>query len=155
MIPLTLDSMFDYLSKNGLDVKRQPETKQLYILFKLHEQEFPLFIRIMDEGELLQMIAFMPVSLETKTVSDLARLLHVFNKEIDIPGFGMDETAKVCFYRAVLPGSNNKMLGEIVTGYINSIKVISETFFPVIVAVVTGAATYADVMKKANEVIKP
>lgn len=155
MIPLTLDSLYEYLVKNDLEIKRQPETKQLYVVFKIHDQEFPLFIRIMDEGDLLQLLVFMPVALEAKTVSDLGRLLHLFNKEIDIPGFGMDEAAKVIFYRVVLPGVDGKISGEVVSGYVNSIKVISETFFPIVVAVVNGAATFSDVMKKANEIIKP
>lgn len=151
MIPLTLDSLHDYLTKNKFEVKRQPETEQLFILFKVQDQEYPLFLRVMDEGELLQLLAFMPITLEPKTMGELARLLHLFNKEIDIPGFGMDENAKVSFFRIVLPAIEGKVSGEIIAGYINSIKVITETFFPVIVAVVTGNVTFADVVKKANE----
>jgi hypothetical protein len=155
MIPLSLDSLYEYLTTQKVDVKRQPETKQLYVLNKIHDTEYPTFIRVMDEGELLQILAFMPVSLDPKTVPDLSRLLHLFNKEIDIPGFGMDEASKVCFYRIVLPGLENQISGEIVTGYMNSIHVIIETFFPVIAAVVTGAANYEDILKKANQTIKP
>lgn len=151
MIPLTLDSLYSYLSENNQDVKKQPETNQLYVLFKVQDQEYPLFLRVMDEGELLQLLAFMPISLENKTVADVGRLLHLFNKEIDIPGFGMDEAAKVIFYRIVLPSIDKKISGEIVSGYLNSIKVITETFYPVIAAVVMGAATYSDIVKKANE----
>lgn len=151
MIPLTLDSLYDYLTENKFDVKRQPETHQLYVLFKVQDQDYPLFLRVMDEGELLQVLAFMPISLDNKTVSDLGRLLHLFNKEIDIPGFGMDESAKVIFYRIVLPAVDGKISGDIVTGYLNSIKVITETFFPVIAAVVSGNVTFADIVKKANE----
>lgn len=151
MIPLTLDSLYDYLSKNGFAIKRQPETEQLFILFKVEQQEYPLFFRIMDEGDLLQLLAFMPIGADAKTIADLSRLLHLFNKEIDIPGFGMDEGAKVIFYRVVLPANNKKIEGDIVTGYINSINMITETFFPVIVAVVTGKVTFSEVVKKANE----
>lgn len=151
MIPLTLDSLFDFLSKNDFEVKRQPETNQLYILFKVQDQDYPIFLRVMDEGELLQLLAFMPITLDAKTVPDLGRLLHLFNKEIDIPGFGMDESSNVIFYRIVLPAIENEISGDIVAGYLNSIKVITETFYPVIGAVVTGAVTYADVVKKANE----
>lgn len=150
MIPLTLDSLFDHLSKD-IDIKRQPETDQLYVLYKVQDQEYPIFLRVMDEGELIQILAFMPISLDSKTVAEVSRLLHMFNKEIDIPGFGIDETAKVIFYRIVLPAIDKKVSGEIIGGYINSIKVITETFFPIIVAVVTGNLTFADVVKKANE----
>ncbi len=151
MIPLTLDSLFEHLTQSDFEIKRQPETNQIYILFKVQDQDYPVFIRVMDEGELLQLLAFMPISMETKTTNDLARLLHLFNKEIDIPGFGMDETAQVIFYRIILPAIEGKVSGEIVAGYITSIKMITETFFPVIAAVVSGVATYADIVKKANE----
>ena len=154
MISLNLDSIFDYLTSQKMEVKRQPETNQIYLLYKAHEQEFPIFIRIMEEGELVQLLAFMPISLNPKSVADLSRLLHLFNKEIDIPGFGMDEASKVCFYRVVLPGTEGKISGEVVAGYINSIRVITETFFPVIAAVVTQTATFEDVVKKANEAAK-
>jgi hypothetical protein len=151
MIPLTLDSLYDSLTQSQFDVKRQPETNQLYVLFKVLDQEYPIFIRVMDEGELLQLLAFMPVSLDAKTIPDVARLLHLFNKEIDIPGFGMDEKAKVNFYRVILPGIEGEVSGKIIAGYINSIKMITETFYPVIAAVATGQVTYADVLKKANQ----
>lgn len=151
MIPLTLDNLYDFLSKNKIDVKRQPETNQLYVLYKVEDQDYPIFLRVMAEGELLQLLAFMPISLDAKTVSDLSRLLHFFNKEIDIPGFGIDESSKVVFYRVVLPSIQGEISGDIVTGYLNSLKVITETFFPVIVAVVTGKVTFADVVKKSKE----
>ena len=151
MIPLTLDSLYNFLTKDKFDIKRQNETQQLFVLFKVHDQEYPVFIRIMDEGGLIQLLAFVPISLETNTQSDLSRLLHLFNKEIDIPGFGLDENAKVIFYRLVLPAIDGKISGEIVAGYLNSIQVIAETFYPVIVAVVTGSVTFEEVVKKANE----
>ncbi len=151
MIPLNLDSLYDLLTQNKFDVKRQPETHQLYILFKTEGQDYPLFIRVMEEGELLQLLAFMPISLDAKTVADLARLLHLFNKEVDIPGFGLDESAKVIFYRIVLPSTEGKISGEIVQGYVTSIKMITETFYPVIAAVVMGNISFAEVVKKANE----
>lgn len=151
MIPLSLDSLYDYLTSQSIDVKRQTETDQLYILFKVQDQEFPVFLRSIDDGELIQLLAFIPISLEAKTIPEVARLLHLFNKEIDIPGFGMDEKAKVVFYRVVLPSIEGQVSGEIIEGYINSIKVLTETFFPVIAAVVAGKATFAEVVKKANE----
>lgn len=43
MIPLTLDSLFSLLTDNQFDVKRQPETQQLYILLKTQEQDYPIF----------------------------------------------------------------------------------------------------------------
>lgn len=151
MIPLSLDSLYDYLTSQSLDIKRQPETDQLYILFKIQDEEFPIFLKSIDDGEFIQLLAFVPMSLETKTIPEVARLLHLFNKELDIPGFGMDEKAKVMFFRLVLPAIEGQVSGEIIQGYITSIKVIIETFFPVIAAVVSGAATFAEIVKKANE----
>lgn len=152
MIPLTLDDLYDYLLQNKFDIKRQVETDQIYLLNTVQNQDYPIFIRVTDEDNLMQLLAFMPTTLDTKTLSEVSRLLHLFNKEIDIPGFGMDESGKVIFYRIVLPATEGQISGEILIGYLKSIKVITETFYPVIRAVVVGAATFSDIVKKANEV---
>jgi hypothetical protein len=154
MIPLNLDAIYDFLIQNKFEVKKQEETNQLYLVYKIHDQDTPLFLRVMDDGQLLQLLAFMPINLDPKTMSDLSRLLHLFNKEIDIPGFGIDEASKVSFFRIVLPAVEGKISGDIITGYLNSMRVVAETFFPVIVAVVTGNATFEDIFKKATT-IKP
>lgn len=157
MLDLTLDNLLEHLKKNGLDAKIQKETNQIYVVYKIQNQDFPLFIRIYEGTNLLQMLAFMPTNVKVKARPDLARLLHLLNKEMDIPGFGMDETAVaegqggVAFYRIIIPTLDGKVDETLVDTFVNSIKSITEAFFPVIATVANGMASFEDVLKKASE----
>ena len=46
MITLTLDALQDHLQKAKFPVNLQGETRQLYMLYKIDEKEFPLFMRV-------------------------------------------------------------------------------------------------------------
>lgn len=151
MLDLTLDVLQEYLQKNQIDVQLQPETQQLYIVFKIDKIEYPLFIRIYEGGDLLQLLIFLPYDLKKSLVGDTARLLHLLNKEIDIPGFGIDETTGVIFYRAVIPCFDKKIDEGLLSSYLNSIQTICQTFTPVIGSVSTGAASFEKVLKTVQE----
>lgn len=151
MIPLKLNSLLKHLKDKHYDVHDQPETNQIYVIFELHKQKFPLFLRIIEESGLLQMLVFMPFNLSQTAVSDTARFLHLLNKELDIPGFGMDEDARVIFYRIMIPAKNKEIETEIFESFVQSMKNVSESFFPVVAAVGQGAATFEEVLKKMKE----
>lgn len=151
MIPLNLNSLLQHLHTKNFDAKHQPETQQIYLVFDAHQQQFPLFIRVVEDSGLLQLLVFMAFTLQPSAAADTARFLHLLNKELDIPGFGMDESSQVVFYRVMLPTVNKKVDADIFEAYITSMKNICETFFPVIAAVGQGAATYEDVLKKMKE----
>lgn len=151
MIPMTIDELKGFLKKNNFDVQFQPETNQLYIVFKISGFEFPLFIRIMDDATLVQLLIFMPVGCTPGAEPHLARLLHLINKELDIPGFGVDEEAGVIFYRVVLPTVQQKLDEAILTAYLNSFQQVAETFFPAIATVAQGKSTFDEILKKAKE----
>lgn len=154
MINLKLEDLLGYFQKNKIDAHLQQQTNQLYILYKIGEQEFPVFIRIFEGGELLQLLAFIPCNIVPGALNDTARLLHLLNKELDVPGFGMDENAMVLFYRCMIPAQNQKVDEALLQAYLNSIQVICKTFAAVVVAVATGAATYDEVLKKAQQTEK-
>ncbi|MFQ5729728.1 MAG: YbjN domain-containing protein, partial [Waddliaceae bacterium] len=109
MMKVTLDALLKFLKKKNYDAKLQRETQQIYIILKLEEKEFPLFLRIFEQSDLLQLLVFMPIQIKPGTHADLARLLHLINKELDIPGFGMDENSEVAFYRCMLPTPEKKI----------------------------------------------
>lgn len=151
MIPLKLDPICAYLKSKGIPAEHQPETGQLAVLFKIGEREYPLFIRIYDGEELLQLLAFLPCNTKPETRSDTARLLHLLNKEIDIPGFGMDEDSESVFYRCMVPIKEKAIDEKLLDSYINAINVICQSFAPVIAATAYGAATFEEIMKKTKE----
>jgi hypothetical protein len=160
MLNLNLETILKHLQENKIDAKLQKETNQIYVVYKIQNQDFPLFIRIYEGTNLLQLLAFMPTNVKPSARPDLARLLHLLNKEMDIPGFGMDETAVaegqggVAFYRIIIPTMEAKVDELLLDTFIGSIQSISEAFFPVIATVANGMATYEDVLKKANEAPK-
>ena len=152
MIELSLDTVKTFLQSKGFDVHYQEETNQLYMLVKVANFDFPLFIRVYDEGDLLQLIQFIPISVQPGTAGDLARLLHTLNKEIDIPGFGMDETSNVVFYRVMIPSFNKQIEEGLIEIFMSTLPVIAESFSPIIMTAASGNATYEEIMKKMQDI---
>lgn len=151
MNTLTLDSLKRHLISQSFEPQFQAETQQLYLIFKVENREFPLFFRIYDGGDLLQMLSFIPCMLKPTAINDLSRLLHLLNKELDIPGFGVDEASSVIFYRIMLPASEGQIDLKIVDTFVGSIKNVVETFAPVIATVAAGMTTFQEVLKKVKE----
>lgn len=151
MIPLNLSAIQKHLKEKQFDPSEQPETNQIYLIFDLHAQKFPLFIRVIEDSGLLQMLAFMPFNINPNAANDTARFLHLLNKELDVPGFGMDESAHLIFYRVMIPASKGEIDPDIIDAFVVSMKSVCETFFPAIAAVGQGAATYEEVFKKMKE----
>jgi hypothetical protein len=151
MIPLNLNKIQEYLKTKEINAEYQKETDQLYIVFKITEQEFPLFIRIFEGEELLQLLAFLPCNTKKGTINDTGRLLHLLNKELDTPGFGMDESSSVVFYRLMIPIYNKEVTPIFLDAYLNAVQVVCKTFASVIAAVAYGATTFEDVIAKAKE----
>lgn len=151
MLALNYDKLKKHLSDKGIQSELQTETNQLCVTLKIAEREFPLFFRIYDGEELLQLLAFLPCNTKPETVGDTARLLHLLNKEIDTPGFGMDENAQVVFYRCMIPAKNKEVDTKFFDAYLNATQVICQSFAPVVAAVAFGAVTFDEVVKKSKE----
>lgn len=148
MIKVNLNSLLNSLKKN-YQAELQEQTNQIYIILKIEDREFPLFIRIFDQSEHIQLLAFMPCQVKLGTENDLARLLHLINKELDIPGFGMDENAHVVFYRFMLPAPGKEVDEGLLDSYLKSIKLICESLSASVIAVATGLTTYEEILKQA------
>lgn len=153
MIPLELNKIQAFLKSKGMEAEYQKETDQLFLLFKIAEQEYPLFMRIFEGGELFQLLAFLPSNTKTSTLNDTGRLLHLLNKELDTPGFGMDESSSVVFYRIMLPVYNNEVNESLIDAYIGVIQVVCKTFAPVISAVAYGSVSFKEVLSKVKAAI--
>ncbi len=134
-----------------LEAQVQPETNQIYIIFEHEGNQFPLFIRELHEGELLQLLSFIPCTIEKEHMNDLGRLLHMLNKELDMPGFCLDETSSTVFYRLMMPTLKKEYQEEILEALINTSQMVCKSFATVIEALATGAMTLDEILKKANE----
>lgn len=150
MIALNLNALYDFLKQNKEDVKKQEATDQIYIIYKQEGLEFPLFIK--TDGTVLQMIIFLPCKLKPNTAPDMGRLLHLLNKEIDLPGFGMDEQSGITFYRNVIT-TNKKLDTEVFLDILNAMPRLAQMFFPLISRVANGTS-YESVANKLVDTMR-
>ena len=102
------------------------------------------------EGNLLQTIAYLPYELNEKAASDVARLLHLLNREVDIPGFGMDELQKLMFFRCVIITTDGKLDPKLLDIYLATTRIACETFMEAI-ATMAGGKTSVDAVLKGKK----
>ena len=177
MTNMTPDSILNFMRKSKYEAEIQPDTQQVYTIFKINQKEYPLFLRVFDEGHLLQLLVFIPCHLEPnehfvsnkkakseairssenkskESVADLARLLHLLNKELDVPGFGLDEMAGVVFYRLMLPTPKKKIDEDLLLAYLKTAEHVCQMFSTPIEAVSSGQMTLDQILAKAHELEK-
>jgi hypothetical protein len=173
MINITPDSLLQFMRQHKYESDIQADTQQVYTIFKLNQKEYPLFLRVFDEGHLLQLLVFIPSHLEPNEqfvlgkqhsptasskspeqnaiVADLARLLHLLNKELDVPGFGMDEMAGMVFYRLMLPTPKKKIDSDLLLAFLKTVEHVCQMFSAPIEAVSSGQMTLDQILAKARE----
>lgn len=152
MIPLNIEDLKKHLQELKYDAQIQEATGQLYVILKRDNREFPLFVK--TDGSVLQMIIFLPFKVLPQAFPDTGRLLHFFNKEIDLPGFGMDEDQGVVFYRCALPTADQKVDPALFNNILISMQNVSEGFLPFIFKVASGNSDFETVAKKAKEALQ-
>ena len=151
MIPLNFTAIQEFLVEKDVPSELQKETNQLVLNLLIAQKECPLFIRIYEGNEMVQLLAFLPLQFKPNTVNDMARLLGFLNKELDVPGFGLDEDVGVVFFRAMIPVKEKLLEPTFLLGFLNAVQMACETFTPVIAAVAEGNRSFADIVKKAKE----
>jgi hypothetical protein len=151
MIKTTAEDIISYLQENKYNAELQKDTGQVSVILSISGREFPLFLRPLEGSELLQLLVFIPTKIKSGTYDDLARLMHMINKELDIPGFGMDEQSETCFYRLMLPTLDNQIDRRILDSYLKSIQLICEQIAPTVIVVANGIATYKEILRKAQD----
>jgi hypothetical protein len=127
MLELKLPTILDHIKKEYSDAEIQEEHKQIALMLKLGEKEeknVPLFIGVLHDT-VVQMIAYLPYELKKDAAAEVGRFLHLLNKQLDVPGFGMDEESGLIFYRVVIPCLKPELEGELLDAYIRTIKTAS------------------------------
>jgi len=148
---LTNDNLIKALDKLGLKVEVQEKTDQLYGTFSNNGYDYPIFVRQLEGGNLLQMLTFVPCTIEEKSSVDLNRLLHMINKELDMPGFCVDEDSKTVFYRVVIPCIDKKIDEALFQAYFQATKHVCNMFGTIIHAISVNAMSLEEMMSKAKE----
>lgn len=151
MIPATNEGILQLLVEDGKEAVLQKETNQVFYLLKTDKQEFAVFFRFYEGEELLQILTFFPMQLKKERYDTMARMLHYLNREIDLPGFGMDEKLGVVFHRIMVPIFNEgKLEKEAIKSYIDAIEKIAEHFFTIIHGTAESTLSYEEILKKSQ-----
>lgn len=151
MSNLNLETIKNFLQSKNLDAQIQKETQQVYVILKIENVDYPLFVRLYEAGDLIQLLVFLPFQLKKETMPDVARLLHLFNKELDIPGFGMDEASEVAFFRIMMPTLESKLDEKLMSSYLDTLQLACKTFTQPIEAIAAGAVSFDNILKKIKE----
>jgi len=151
MIKVTQHSLLQELKKLNLESQVQQETNQIYHVFKIERREYPLFIRILHEGELIQLLTFIPCNIKPEQLNDVGRFLHMINRELDVPGFCLDENSSTIFYRLILPTPKKEIASDTFEALLNTTQMVCKTFSPAIEAIASGTMTLEEMIKKAEE----
>lgn len=146
-LDLNVNNLLKALKQLHFEPMFQKETDQTYILFKIKEVEVPVFFGVNQESALLQIIAYLPYQLHEERLGEVARMLHLVNKQLDLPGFGMDEKEKLMFYRCVVPCLHGKLEEKLLGMYLAAIRLVCETFMFAIGSVAAGMGKLDDIMK--------
>lgn len=134
---LNQNNLDKFLTSLDLNPHLEKESGLTYINIQANGHDIPLFFVIRNEGEVLQMISYF--SYQLLDVSATARLLHLLNRDLDIPGFGMDEEQGLIFYRLVIPCFDKEMDGILLRIYIDTIKVVCDSFSHAIGLISSGS----------------
>lgn len=147
---LTQKNLLDFLTRKQLSPSVEKESDQIYLTFDISGHSVPVFFGIRSEGHLLQTIAYLPFEVTKATAADLGRLLHLLNRELDMPGFGMDENQALMFYRSVIPFMDQQIDEKAIEMYLRITRIACETFIGAIATITSGTMTIDEVLKKGK-----
>jgi hypothetical protein len=146
-----IPGLIAHLKENAYQPELHKESKQVFVLFSFENHEMPLFFLFRPESKLLQMISYLPYTLTEKGLGESARLLHLLNRDLDMPGFGMDEEAKLMFYRCSIPCLEERIDKTLFDLYLGTARMACRTFMHVIGLVVSGSVAVNEILKRAEK----
>ncbi len=150
-IRLNMNSIITYLKDQGFAPELQEEHNQIHLVFKHSNVDFPVFIRALNDGSLLNMLVYFPFEPKQAVAPDVARLLHLLNRELDVPGFCLDEASSLIFFRCVIPSHEGRVEAGHISAFLETLRKVSETFVDGIALVATGKMTFDKVLIEAQE----
>lgn len=151
MPQLTYSVLQEQLAQKFPNIALQKQTGQLYASFTIEGQEYPFFARILEGNTLLQLIVFIPVQWISHYTPEVAQLLHLLNKEVELPGFGMDDNMRLPFFRYIFIAKEGVFDAELLSAIVEAMETACTTFTPVIKQVAEGQLSYREVVKLARD----
>ncbi len=148
---LSNNELISSLNRFGIKATVQENSNQLLATFSQNGNEYPAFIRQLNGGNLLQILTFVPCTIDNEAYFDVSRLLHMINKELDMPGFCCDEETKTVFYRVVIPCINSQVDEPLLHAYLNTTQQVCGMFGTIVQAIAIKAMSLDEMMAKAKE----
>lgn len=139
------------LEKSGVKATIQDKSKQVVATLALQGYDYPMFVRELSGGNLLQMLTFVPCTVQKESALDLCRLLHMINKELDMPGFCWDEDSGTVFYRVIIPCLQPNAEETLIQVYLETTRRVCSMFGTIVQAVAVRAMTLEEMLRKAQE----
>lgn len=154
MVKLTNEDLLRHLEEKQLKPQLQNETGQIVMAFRLNNKDFPIFLRIAEDEDFLQVLSFLPTKIKEGQHSAIGRFLHHVNNQVNLPGFSMDDQQDLVFYRIILPCPGREVNEQMLEKYLGAIFNVSNTFYPIVSQLAEATASYKDAMKKLRD-LKP
>lgn len=176
MIKLKLKSIKKFLKLQGFICEMHTATEELpldlLLVYLEDAEEFKgmvLQIRIVrqkleDEDEImelreepgiLQHVQFsilLPYEVKREFVGDLARLILLFNRSIDLPGFEFSEMDKMVLYRHTGLYQGGKISEHVLVSIIGNILTSVEVFGGYLEALGAGERTFREIVEEIQKI---
>jgi hypothetical protein len=149
MLRVNLDEILKYLKQSGYAAEIQKETQQIFFILKQDKREFPLFIKIFPD-KMVQLLAFLPCQIKQEQIPSVARLLHILNREIIYPGFGMDEKARFAFFRCMIHNNKDEISEIVLEKSIQQTSDACKNYSPAVEALAIGITQLEDLLKMSD-----
>lgn len=124
----------------GLDYRGRP----IVALAWLDEQVLSSQEHAKNKRLFLQIMIVLPFHFEDRAVSVLSRYLHVINKSLAFPGFGLSEPDRSVYYKYTFTFPEGDILKSFLLDIIGLEWLLHDTFVARIEAVASGSATLID-----------
>lgn len=148
---LTTDNLKEHLISSKLHPHVQPETNQLYYTHKSNAGEYVIFLRIYEDDDKLQIMTFLPPQVLEDRFEVVGRILHHFNKEIDLPGFGLDEKMGLTYHRIMMLAPEGNLEETHLECYLNAIPLLCDHFLPAISLAASSPLTYNELTQRVKK----
>lgn len=147
---LDIHNLLEFFHQKKFDPSYDESRSQITMTMEIGTREIPMIFNIISEGLILQSIAYLPLEIPQKHISDVGRMLHLLNKQLDIPGFGMDEKYFLTFFRIVIPCLNKEIYENTIDMMFISTRLACDSFLTGIELVAQGTVSLDKVIKERD-----
>lgn len=100
----------------------------------------------------IQLHVVLPFLVNMENIPDTARLILLFNKGIELPGFELSEIDQIVVFRHAFVAPEDDLDERILLSLVGMIQVLLQTFAQTLEAVATGKETLLGVLENARKV---